>query len=299
MGLFPNDGACLAHIFRVRFGEEPWCPKCKKHAKNWYRIAGTKRFQHPCGYAIHPLAKTVFAHSVISLQLLFYAMLHVSNSAESINVNTLARHFGVTQRTAYRILRKIRIHLSALENSRFIGNPDETVVVRLQTLNRVRTAKGFRNRARYLLMADQAFVVSFVVGEMRQSKVRKFLESRRAKGSVLVTDCYDTFKLLSENGTRRSLAQMVPTSLSGLAKPSETITSFVSYFSPPIKNQHKRLDCDKLWLYLNEYQFRFNRRSRSKDIFADMVGEFPYINDEIIKRLQDRNSGAKILRSMS
>lgn len=25
---FPTDDACLEHLFRVRYGQEPVCPKC-------------------------------------------------------------------------------------------------------------------------------------------------------------------------------------------------------------------------------------------------------------------------------
>ncbi|MFN0066850.1 MAG: transposase, partial [Limisphaerales bacterium] len=34
---FPDDEACLSHLFGVRFGQGHVCPKCDRAAK-WYRI---------------------------------------------------------------------------------------------------------------------------------------------------------------------------------------------------------------------------------------------------------------------
>ena len=47
---FPDDEACLVHLFENRFGQGHECPKCKKSAK-WYRIKAERAYSCQwCGH---------------------------------------------------------------------------------------------------------------------------------------------------------------------------------------------------------------------------------------------------------
>ena len=71
---FPNDEACLAHLFEVRFGQGHECPECKRSAK-WYRLASEQAFSCQwCGHHIHPMVGSIFEKSSTPLQLWFYAI---------------------------------------------------------------------------------------------------------------------------------------------------------------------------------------------------------------------------------
>ena len=76
---FPDDAACLEHLWRSRYapdGQHAYCPKCERERKFHKR-----RLERPswscdseCGHRIHPTAGTIFHKSATSLQLWFYVM---------------------------------------------------------------------------------------------------------------------------------------------------------------------------------------------------------------------------------
>ncbi|WP_077228410.1 transposase [Sphingomonas hengshuiensis] len=45
---FPDDEACLSHLFNVRFGQGLSCPSCGCPS-NWYRIKTERRFLRKFG----------------------------------------------------------------------------------------------------------------------------------------------------------------------------------------------------------------------------------------------------------
>ena len=60
---------------------------------------------------MHPTAGTIFHKSSTSLQLWFYAMFLASQTRCGISAKQLERELGVTYKTAWRMLNKIRNQL--------------------------------------------------------------------------------------------------------------------------------------------------------------------------------------------
>jgi predicted RNA-binding Zn-ribbon protein involved in translation (DUF1610 family) len=77
---FPDDAACLEHLWRTRHspdGEHAYCPMCG--SERVFKRYATKQGRQSwtctgCGYHVHPTAGTIFHKSSTSLQLWFYAM---------------------------------------------------------------------------------------------------------------------------------------------------------------------------------------------------------------------------------
>jgi hypothetical protein len=65
------------------------------------------------------------------------------------------------------------------------------------------------------------------------------------------------------------------------------ISGLSGYFRRPLKYNYRRVDCENLWLYLKEFEFRFNRRRRSEETFWDLVGAFPACTDQSVRQLRD------------
>ena len=69
---FPDDQACLTHLFNVRFGQGHVCPKCERSAK-WYPLKAERAFSCQwCGHHIHPMVGTIyegFPHIIAGLVL--------------------------------------------------------------------------------------------------------------------------------------------------------------------------------------------------------------------------------------
>ncbi len=283
--MFPDGEACLKHVFRTRFGAEPVCPKCGPSSR-WYRIAGTKRFQHPCGTALHPLATTIFAQSQIPLQLWFYAMLHFSNSTFGVPASFWERQLGLSQKAAYRLGDRLRLHLAALDAEKKVGAPGLCVEIRIEELSGVRT-RGYPSRgvARAVIIGDGHDVQTTLIGRARRHTLRAVIADKLVPDAVPVTTCEYTHRVLTEFGTRPTDVSLVP-QLPMPGSRGNPITGFLTYFRRPMRNVYRRVDYRNLWKYLKEFEFRFNRRSRSHETFPDMVGAFPLLSSERSSELE-------------
>ena len=296
--LFPDNQSCLRHIFHRRFGVKPYCRKCDGEFADWRLLPNRKVFQHRCAFNLSPLGNTALSHTRVDLVLWFYAFLHIANSPESVSIKSLARHLGLEERVAFRMLHRMRLHIAALDSERVIGQPGEPLLIRLRKIKSVRTGKGMRNRVRYLVIGDRDQVTTFVVGQPNVARVRSFITRCRAPGSILLTDCPETFHLLSDRGYGRPLAQLEASAWKNNFDGQDTLQSFESYFHRPMKNQHNRVDMHKLWLYLKEYEFRYNRRYNSKSIFPDLVSDFPIVTGQRLEDLWAQNSAIRSLGLM-
>jgi transposase len=103
---FPDDAACLEHLWRSRFspdGEHAECPKCER--ERVFKRYGTKQARQSwcctgCGHFIHPTAGTIFHKSSTSLRLWFHAMYLMTSTRCGISAKQLERELGVSYRTA-------------------------------------------------------------------------------------------------------------------------------------------------------------------------------------------------------
>src|SRR3954470_24162265 len=112
---YPDDAACLEHLWRERYsedGEHADCPKCECEGVVFKRYATAQGRQSwtctACGHHVHPTAGTIFHGSSTSLHLWFYAMYLMASTRCAVSAKHLERELGVTYKTAWRIANLIR-----------------------------------------------------------------------------------------------------------------------------------------------------------------------------------------------
>lgn len=204
---FPDDDACLEHVFRVRFGSDPLCPRCGGTSR-WRRHHFQKHYFHPCGGILSPMAGVIFSNSHIPLQLWFYAMLHFVNSPESISSSFLARQFGVSEPTGYRVGQRIRLHMAALDEQSLLGAAHEPVIARLtKVLCITNPHKNTQNSALIFLLCDRSSVNSTIVIRPSQKNLRAIVRSKSHPLSRIITDCYWTYRALRNYSSGQPIAE--------------------------------------------------------------------------------------------
>jgi transposase len=127
---FPDDTACLAHLFSLRYGYDYGCPKCG--------VIGTfrKLAKHPaytcnCGHHIHPMQGTIFQDSHTPLTKWFYALYLFTTTRHGVPAKELQRQLGVSYPTALRMAHLIRVHMAKTDGNPMLGGHvevDETYV---------------------------------------------------------------------------------------------------------------------------------------------------------------------------
>lgn len=112
---FPNDSACLDYLWRSHHspdGKAAFCPKCDRQ-RRFHRVKGRPAYDcDSCGYHLHPTAGTIFHKSSTSLVLWFYAIYLMSETRCGVSAKHLESDLGVTYKTAWRMLNRIRNRLT-------------------------------------------------------------------------------------------------------------------------------------------------------------------------------------------
>jgi transposase-like protein len=113
---FPTEDACLTFITEIRWPNGVTrCGKCRLERKH-HRVTGRKAYAcDRCGNHVYPLRGTVFARSSTSLQKWFYAICLMASANRRVTAKRLQRETGVTYKTAWRMLRQLRVALAACE----------------------------------------------------------------------------------------------------------------------------------------------------------------------------------------
>lgn len=206
-------------------------------------------------------------------------MLHFANSAQGVPSQFLGRHLGVSEKAAYRMVDRIRTHMAAIDFDKRVGTPEQPVEIRVEYLLGLPLA-GFpgRGSAKAVILGDARSVQATVIGgRPRRHVVKRIIADKCARGAVPVTSCAYTHTVLSEFGTRKPAATLVRDFLDPDTG-TNPINSFLNYLKRPMHETYRRVGYTKLWKYLKELEFSFNRRMRSHETFKDLVDRFPDIS---------------------
>lgn len=106
---FKDEQTCSRYLAEKRWHGAPTCPKC--NCKKIYHRSDGRFVCKDCGYTFSVKAGTVFQDTKLPLLTWFKAIFLLCNCKQGISTRQLATTVGVTQKTAWFILQKIRILL--------------------------------------------------------------------------------------------------------------------------------------------------------------------------------------------
>lgn len=106
---FPTEDACLEFIKETRWPKGiATCAKCDVPRKH-HRVMGRKAYAcDRCGTHLYPLRGTAFARSSTSLLKWFHAAGLLASAEPRITARRIQRETGVTYKTAWRMLHRLR-----------------------------------------------------------------------------------------------------------------------------------------------------------------------------------------------
>lgn len=104
---FSSELSCIKHLANLRWNGKPKCPYCK-HDKVYVFTSGKKFKCASCRKIFSVRVGTIFEDSKISLKKWFIAIYLEANHKKGISSHQLHRDVGVTQKTAWFMLHRIR-----------------------------------------------------------------------------------------------------------------------------------------------------------------------------------------------
>ena len=125
---FGTVDACLKQLERLRWTEGPYCPLCGGYERIYHFSDGRRHKCGDCRRVFRIIAGTMFADTPIKLLPKWFAAIWLDTChSKGIASLQLAKDIGVTQKTAWYMLQRIRnaagIQESPIECKRRSANP--------------------------------------------------------------------------------------------------------------------------------------------------------------------------------
>ena len=276
---FPDDEACLAHLFAVRFGQGHTCPSCERPS-NWYRIKAERAYSCQwCGHHLHPTVGTPFEKSSTPLQLWFYAIHLFTTTRHGVSGKELQRQLGVTYKTAWRMGSLIREHMATVDGNKLIGGPGTAVEVDETLVGGVQRGKHMRGSAGKTVVVGAlqrgGDIITAVVPNQRRVTLQPFVMGNVSPGGQLHTDELNSYVGLHTQGYRHMTCNHGAHEYVGFQGASvNQIESFWRHLKCSIQGTHISVSPKYLGRYAKEFEFRFNRRNDAASMFPALISTF-------------------------
>jgi transposase-like protein len=273
---FTDRDVCNDFVAALRWPDGPVCPSCQgtEHSylttrRLWKCKACKRQFSVKVG--------TIFEDSALGLDKWLAAIWLIANSKNGISSHELARSIGVTQKSAWFLLHRIRLAMQTGSFEKFNGvtEADETYV---GGLARNMHAKKRREKLTGTGGIDKAIVFGVIerggpvrasiVGSVSKYNLQRAIRETVETGSVIYTDRHQAYAGLSQDYAHETVDHAVEY-VSGQIH-TNSMEAFWSLLKRGLKGTYISVEPFHLFRYLDERVYAFNNRESSD--FARFAG---------------------------
>jgi len=261
---FRTEEACREYLSRLRWPDGFQCPRCG-YGQAWKSRRGLLHCGG-CRADISITSGTIFQGSKLPLRIWFRAAWWATNQKSGVSALGLQRTLGLgSYETAWACLHKLRRAMVRPGREQLSGKIEVDEII---LGGRTRGKGGWHDRK--TLVAVAAEVRGHGTGRIRLQRVLKpsrdslqpFVQSTIASGSQIITDGAWGYDGLGKLGYHHN-----PTVLGGKGDAASAVVlprvhRIASLLKRWLLGIHQgRVDREHLAYYLDEFTFRFNRRS--------------------------------------
>jgi transposase-like protein len=272
---FSNPDNALAYMVSLRWPKGVECPTCGRRDARF--LENQKKWQCKSVHAKRQFTVkvgTIFEDSPISLEKWLTAVWMIANCKNGISSYEVGRAIGVTQKSAWFMMHRIRLAMQSGSLMKLGGSGktvevDETFIGGLSRnmhkAVRARKIKGTDGR-------DKTIVVGFlerggevrtsVPGNRRKKTMHKEIQKNVGIGSILFTDALPSYNDLTEDYAHKVIDHAI--AYADGAVHTNGMENYWSLLKRGIKGTYVSVEPFHLFRYLDEQAFRFNNRG-SKD----------------------------------
>lgn len=266
----PDKKSCREFLEEQRWHGKPICPHCHTESPDHYRLKSNGEFNglYKCKHCRKRFTVTVgtmFEGSNVPLDKWFGAIYIFLSHKKGISSTQLAKDIGVTQKTAWFILGRIRRNLKDKVGVQFddMTQIDETYVGG-KNKGRVKHNRGrsLKTKIPVVGFISDGMVRTFVVPNTKAEILKPLVRALVKKGSTIITDGYCSYKGLS----KEYIHKIVDHGSGEYVRDSfhtNTIEGFWSQFKRGIIGIYHRVSHKHLDEYCAEFDFRYNTRTMS------------------------------------
>ena len=280
---FSTDEDCYHYLADIKWNETGFlCRKCG-HTKYYKGVKPSSRRCMKCKYDESPTSGTMFDKCKFPLLLAFHIAFKISTKKKGMSSLELSQEFELRQKTCWEFKWKIQ---QAMQSSKL--HPI-TGIVHVDEFYIGGEEEGKRGRSK----GDKKLVIALeivpggvgrayaqCINDASSASFRPFFETYISKDTSVITDEWKGYIPLKK--TYPNLEQLK----SENGKSFQDIHIHIMNLKGWLRGIHHHCSKDRLQGYLDEYHFRYNRRSNMDTIFDSLIYKM-VLNDPI--RLQSIN----------
>jgi len=268
---FDSDDRCRELLERLRWPLGPECPRC--YTRELARLTPKLLYCKECDYQFSVTAGTIFHDSHLPLLKWFVATHLICESRKGMSANQVKRMLGISYKTAWYLCHRIRRAMMELDTPMLDGTVemDETYVGGKQRC--IGRGRATTNKSVVIGIRQRGGEVRFFHAEdAKTGTLARYIQENISEDvDVIVTDELPAYRKAvgrirheTVNHGRKEYVRL------GTDIHTNTIESAFSLLKRGIIGTWHRVSAKHLSAYLDEMQFRFNRRKRS-DLFLDTL----------------------------
>jgi transposase-like protein len=294
---FADPDNCLNYLIARRWKDGVVCPTCE--SKNVSFVASRRVWQ--CKTR-HPKAQfsikvgTIFEDSPIGLDKWLTAMWMVANCKNGVSSWEMHRTLGVTQKSAWFMLQRIRLAMQG-KNSGKLGGPgseieiDETFIggksrnMHRSKRARVITGTGGKDKAMVMGVLERGGKVrAMVVENRRRAELQKQVREHVEAGAAIFTDELQSYKGLGSEYDHAVIDHAVEYVNGNIH--TNGMENFWSLLKRGLHGTYVSVEPFHLFRYIDEQAFRYNNRKDADGNKLNDADRFSLAVSQIIgKRL--------------
>nr|WP_321229578.1 IS1595 family transposase [uncultured Psychroserpens sp.] len=286
---FKEESTCKEYYQQIRWKGEVACPHCGS-LKVYTTKRGFRCGAKECKKDFTVTTGTIFHNSNISLRIWFASIFLATTHKKGISSVQLALDLGITQKSAWHVLHRIREMLrekspqmlgeskTVETDATYIGGKEGN-----KHLNKRRSQKdrGLTNEGKIykpkktvigIIERDGKVALRYVSGETTQNMV-DFVTTHVPKDATIYSDEAPAYHQLKKYYTHDNVKHALNIYVEGNVH-TNTIESFWSVLKRGLYGVYHQVSDKHLERYLDEYSARFNtRRLNSQERFEKFLVE--------------------------
>jgi transposase-like protein len=275
---FHDEATCVEHFTASRFRNGEYCPHCR-HEKIWKCANGKRYHCAGCKQDFTIRTKTVFGDSKLPLRKWYMAVYLLSTTSKGISSVQLAKHLGVTQKTAWFMAHRIRSAHKQGKGKMFGRiEADETFIgglaKNMHKKKREAAIKGTGGSGKtpiFGMKNREGEVRAEVVAGVGIANLHPIIEKNVAKGATLYTDKWVGYRGLKGFYDHTTVDHSAKEYVNGDCH-TNGIESFWALFKRGYHGVYHWMSKKHLQRYVNEFTFRLNRREQEmRTVFTDVM----------------------------
>ena len=287
---FPDEQSCIDHLRSIRWANGAFCPYCG--STKVYNFSDGRT--HKCGEAdcrqrFSIKVGTIFEASKIGLHKWFMAIYLITSHKKGIASTQLAKDIDVTQKTAWFMMHRLR---HAAETKSFNAplkgevEADETYIggkeKNKHADKKIPGSQGGANKAVVFGMLERGGELrAHAVADSKAETVQGEIVANVAPGTNVMTDEHRGYTGLEGRYHHHTVNHSAGEYVKHYFIHTNGLEGAWSLFKRQVYGIHHWVSTKHLDRYLNEFTFRYNRRSagegeRMNDFLGRVDGRLTY-----------------------